>query len=117
MEMEHGRQQYLPMTLLWAVLAIHVYGAQDKMGVWSWTSPNDIQVEFPDLAFEPHFMVTNAETYEMISVPAVLQNYSSDAVLADELGSYDKKKWRLFKWSNGQYVESNVSFTRGRHIG
>ncbi|CUV10546.1 5'-Nucleotidase domain protein [hydrothermal vent metagenome] len=49
----------------------------------------------------------------MISVPAVLQNYSSDAVLADELGGYDKKKWRLFKWSNGQYVESNVSFTPG----
>jgi len=89
------------------------YGAEDKIGVWSWTSPNDVQVGFPDLAFEPHFVVTNAETYEMISVPAVLQNYSSDAVLADELGGYDKKKWRLFKWSNGQYVESNVSFTPG----
>jgi len=86
------------------------YGAEDKIGVWSWTSPNDVQVDFPDLAFEPHFVVTNAETYEMISVPAVLQNSSSDAVLADELGSYDKKKWRLFGWSNGQYVESNVSF-------
>jgi hypothetical protein len=89
------------------------YGAEDKIGVWSWTSPNDVQVDFPDLAFEPHFVVTNAETYEMISVPAVLQNSSSDAVLADELGSYDKKKWRLFGWSNGQYVESNVSFNTG----
>ena len=90
-----------------------MYTAHDEMGVWSSSGPNDIQVEFPDLAFEPHFKITTAETYEMISVPAVLQNYSSDAVLADELGGYDKKKWRLFKWSNGQYVESNVSFTPG----
>jgi len=89
------------------------YGAEDKIGVWSWTSPIDVQVKFPDLAFEPHFMVTAPENYEMISVPALLQNSSSDAVLADELGAYDKKKWRLFKWSNGQYVESNVSFNPG----
>ncbi|HIB34325.1 MAG TPA: T9SS type A sorting domain-containing protein, partial [Candidatus Marinimicrobia bacterium] len=89
------------------------YGAEDKIGVWSWTSPIDVQVTFPDLAFEPHFMVTAPENYEMISVPALLQNSSSDAVLADELGAYDKKKWRLFKWSNGQYVESNVSFNPG----
>lgn len=90
-----------------------MYTAHDEMGVWSSSERYDIQVEFPDLAFEPHFKITTAETYEMISVPAVLQNYSSDAVLADELGGYDKKKWRLFKWSNGQYVESNVSFTPG----
>jgi hypothetical protein len=38
-------------------------------------------------------------------VPLQLRDSSSTAVLEDDLGEYNKKKWRLFGFSNGRYVE------------
>lgn len=47
--------------------------------------------------------------YQMISVPMQLTDGSPLSVLSDNLGEYDKFKWRLFHWSNGKYVEANES--------
>jgi hypothetical protein len=89
------------------------YQAQDKMGIWSGTSISDIQVAFGDLPDPSLFAETNAKTYQMVSVPAVLQDARSEDVIHDELGSPNKVEWRLFEWSNGQYHEGGVSFTPG----
>jgi len=89
------------------------YQAQDKMGIWSGTPISDIQVVFGDLPDPSLFAETNAKTYQMVSVPAVLQDARSEDVIHDELGSPDKVEWRLFEWSNGQYHEGGVSFTPG----
>jgi len=89
------------------------YHARDKMGIWSGTPISDIQVVFGDLPDPSLFAETNAKTYQMVSVPAVLQDARSEDVIHDELGSPDKVEWRLFEWSNGQYHEGGVSFTPG----
>ena len=89
------------------------FSAYDLMGIWSGTPIIDIQVAFGDLPDPSLFAETNAKTYQMVSVPAVLQDARSEAVIHDELGSPDKVEWRLFEWSNGQYYDGGVSFTPG----
>ena len=48
---------------------------------------------------------TERTAYRLISVPIQLDNPSPQAVLVDELGRYNIKKWRLFGFINGKYVE------------
>ncbi len=48
---------------------------------------------------------TPAKSYRMISVPLQLSDYSVESVLVDDLGSYDKTKWRIFRVINGVNVE------------
>lgn len=43
--------------------------------------------------------------YKMISVPMHLEQDDINAVLEDDLGPYDSRKWRLFRWENNDYVE------------
>jgi len=40
--------------------------------------------------------------YRMISFPCIVENSS---VLEENLGHYDKSRWRAFYWENGQYSE------------
>jgi Leucine-rich repeat (LRR) protein len=47
----------------------------------------------------------NAEFYRMISIPLNLISPGIDNVLSDDLGEYNKKEWRLFRWLNGAYRE------------
>ncbi len=89
------------------------YQATDKIGRSSPAGIQDIQVSFGDLPEPSLFSSTNAETYQMVSVPAVLQNSSISGVIEDELGANDPKKWRIFRWSNGAYQENSGSFNLG----
>ena len=89
------------------------YQATDKIGKTSVTEIYDTQVSFGDLPDPSLFSSTNAETYQMVSVPAVLQNSSISGVIEDELGANDPKKWRIFRWSNGAYQENSGSFNPG----
>jgi hypothetical protein len=45
----------------------------------------------------------NAQTaYRLISIPIIANNKSPNAVLADDLGSYDNTKWRFFELKSEQ---------------
>ena len=89
------------------------YSATDKIGAGFWSGLYDIQVAFGDLPDPSLFASTNSKTYQMVSVPAVLQNSSISGVIEDELGGNDPKKWRIFRWSNGAYQENSGSFNPG----
>ena len=45
--------------------------------------------------------------FRMISIPIIIDNPKPDAVLEDDLGPYDRKKWRLFHYNtqSGAYDE------------
>ncbi|MEP1096442.1 MAG: T9SS type A sorting domain-containing protein [Cyclobacteriaceae bacterium] len=45
-----------------------------------------------------------AESYRMFSIPYELADKSLVSIF-DELGGYDQDKWRIFHYSNGQYIE------------
>lgn len=58
-----------------------------------------------------------ANTYEMFSVPYVLED-KSIASTFDEMGGSDKTKWRLFRYQGGRYLEypdniTNIDLGRG----
>ncbi len=50
---------------------------------------------------------TEQTAYRLISVPLNLDNKSPDAVLVDDLGRYNKRKWRFFEYTAEQV---NVEF-------
>ena len=55
-----------------------------------------------------------AGDYNLFSIPLDLDNATVNSVL-DELGTYDKTKWRLFRVQNGSYQEfGSFSFEPGR---
>ena len=56
---------------------------------WSFTTP----------------LVSPASSYWMLSIPLNLANGNAAVVLGDDLGPYDRSKWRLFRWKNGAYTE------------
>ncbi|MCR9251852.1 MAG: PA14 domain-containing protein [bacterium] len=47
---------------------------------------------------------TSVENYRIIAFPF---NNPSASALLDELGTYDKTKWRLLRWNNGSYQDLN----------
>ena len=44
-------------------------------------------------------------TYQMVSVPLVLDDTEIDAVLMDDYGEYDTRRLRLFRWQGDAYAE------------
>ena len=44
-------------------------------------------------------------TYQMISLPLQLNDYSPDAVFIDDFGPYNIRSWRLLRWGGEQYIE------------
>jgi hypothetical protein len=55
-------------------------------------------------------------SYQIVSVPLNLDNGSVSATLADDLGTYDEKQWRVFHYSNGSNSEiqnGNVELGKG----
>ena len=52
----------------------------------------------------PEVLLNGAEStaYRLVSVPMQLEDSSAASVLLDDLGKYDRKKWRLFGLGNGQ---------------
>ena len=53
-------------------------------------------------------------SYQMISLPIEADDASPNAVLGDNLGTYDIYNWRLFRWIDGSNVELN---DQSRNIG
>ncbi|MBN1893417.1 choice-of-anchor D domain-containing protein [bacterium] len=47
--------------------------------------------------------------YIMFSVPFELDDKRIGAQLSDDLGEYNIKRWRLFRWMNGHYIEYSVN--------
>ncbi|MDX1546493.1 MAG: choice-of-anchor D domain-containing protein [Rhodothermales bacterium] len=46
-----------------------------------------------------------ARDHRMISVPLVLDQAAVDAVLTDDYGPYNTRRWRLFRWEGDDYAE------------
>ena len=67
-------------------------------------------------SFTTTSLISSASTYWMLSIPFNLADGDAEVVLGDDLGPYDKSKWRLFRWKNGAYEEyPNIDdFTPGR---
>ncbi|GEM_PF-5266901 len=82
--------------------------AVDKLDYTEASSRMNITVEFPSLGLKD----LPAETYSMVSVPGELYNKNIDFVL-DELGTYDPKQWRVFRWQEGRYLENSGQFIPG----
>ena len=64
---------------------------------------------------------TSAGSYQLFSVPLQMENTSIDSVLADDLGPYDDKQWRIFDYlpqnsENNRWLEGKDirSFKPGR---
>ncbi len=60
------------------------------------TTPAQVRVRFDTLPAEGTFA---PKQYRMISVPAALDSATVDDVLADDLGPYDNRQWRLLTWN------------------
>ncbi len=45
------------------------------------------------------------QTYKMVSVPVNLYDPRVGSVLADDLGEYNGRHWRFFRWSKSAYIE------------
>ncbi|MCD6574264.1 hypothetical protein J7K97_01115, partial [Candidatus Aerophobetes bacterium] len=79
-------------------------------------SPYTVRVNFSSLPFP---FTTKEGKWQMISVPADLDNPFLDSVLIDDLGTQDNTKWKLYRWNtaNGSYDEyPNIpdNFTPGK---
>lgn len=59
---------------------------------------------------------SDVSNYRIISIPLNLEKKSIKDVLADNLGDYDKTKWRVFRYQNGKNTEltGTTSFELGR---
>lgn len=55
------------------------------------------------------------ETYQMISVPGVLDDKNITSLIEGNLGAYDPTQWRVFRWQNSteSYIENNGSLNPG----
>ncbi|HTY08349.1 MAG TPA: FlgD immunoglobulin-like domain containing protein, partial [Candidatus Edwardsbacteria bacterium] len=49
------------------------------------------------------------DKWKMVSFPADLNNMAVYTLLRDDLGSYDRTKWRLYEYQANQYVEYGAS--------
>ncbi|UCE07258.1 MAG: T9SS type A sorting domain-containing protein, partial [bacterium] len=77
------------------------------------TSPHQIQVRI--IGENNQGLVNNSpqpggseqKAFRMISLPLIIDNPKPDAVLEDDLGPYNRKKWRLFHYNtqSGTYDE------------
>ena len=86
--------------------------AWDEYGAFSSEGPYDVAVQFDSM------MVASfaTEKYVMISVPAKINNPSTQAVFVEQLGDPDPSLWRTFKWKNGAYQENSGSLTPGSAV-
>ena len=86
--------------------------AMDEYGASSFMGPYDIMVQFESI-FVSSFPT---EEYVMISVPAKVNNMSTQGVFVEQLGDPDPSMWRTFKWQNGAYQENAGSLSPGSAV-
>ncbi|MEE9167909.1 MAG: T9SS type A sorting domain-containing protein [Candidatus Neomarinimicrobiota bacterium] len=75
--------------------------AEDNLGRVAVSDTAEIRVHFDDIGISR----VSTEQYAMISVPGDLDGKNQTPVLGDELGVYDKTRWRLFGWNGTNYTE------------
>ena len=81
----------------------------DSLNRTTVTDTFDVAVSFPSIPF----LDSEAEKYQMTSIPNVLSSNSITSVFEDELGSYDKSVWRIFNWNGTDYSENDFSIEAG----
>ncbi len=85
--------------------------SEDQMGNRTWIPHNsffNISVQTPSagVAYPKSLPFGKESTaYRMISIPLILDEPALPAVLEDDLGQYDLKKWRLFLYHHKQFYE------------
>lgn len=52
---------------------------------------------------------TDQSNYRIVAVPLNLNAKSANSVFSDEFGTYDKTKWRMFRWNGSSNTELNGS--------
>ncbi len=97
-----------------------VYYIRISNGIETVSLPTSfVAVEFPSgiVKTQDQPAGSNQSNYRMISIPLTMTSGTVDSVLKN-FGSYDKNKWRLFRYQGGNYVEHNnasfQSFAPGR---
>ncbi|UCF64740.1 MAG: VCBS repeat-containing protein, partial [bacterium] len=74
--------------------------AIDENGLISYTDTFSIRIKLEGngiTASDPQPAGSSQNSYRLISVPLDLENKILPAILEDDLGTYDKTKWRLFE--------------------
>ena len=92
--------------LVFWLYGIDEYGASSDMG------PYDLTVQFNSI-FVSSFQT---QKYVMISVPAKINNQSTQGFFVEQLGDPDPSVWRTFKWQNGVYQENSGSLSPGSAV-
>ena len=98
------------------------YYVKVTSGIHSSTIPTRDPNKSPE--FLPVFMEsielpleTSPRTYQMISIPFELVDYSPVSMFFDDYGTYNPRSWRLLRWQGDQYNEYpnlNDSLARGK---
>jgi hypothetical protein len=76
-------------------------------------NPDFISVE---VAHQPFGLTMKKQTYTMISIPMTLDDAHIGSVLIDDLGPYNTRHWRLFRWESdrlNEYPNIDSGFTPG----
>jgi len=85
--------------------------ALDKANDFSQTSRRDLKVIIPEPGVGIDWMTSSGQDqnrYRIVSFPLQLENNIAGAILPDDLGAYDNKKWRLYDYdSTAQKIEYN----------
>lgn len=81
------------------------------------TNPTFLPVRIEQAVPPPEFALQlQPLQFHMISIPINLDNPGPSEVLADDYGPYNTRRWRLFRWENGDYnefSEIDATFTPG----
>ena len=89
---------------------VGVVRAEDNEDQVTFSDTSEIRVDFDEIG-----MLTSAKkSYIMLSAPGDLNDKNQLSVL-DELGKYDRKVWRLFRWNGSSYseFEGSAPFNQG----
>jgi len=89
-------------------LEIYVW-ATDLMGGTGQSPIQSVPISIPEPGLSLAWMKSagrDAERYSLFSIPIILKNNTASVILTDDIGKYDKKKWRLFSLeSDSTYKE------------
>ncbi len=79
--------------------------AGNNAGLESETGPFALQVQVDDLSTSVATSGKTTESYQLVTVPLLLDNPSARAVFEDDLGTYNTEQWRLFSLGADQQYD------------
>ena len=79
----------------------------DDVGLKAVSETGFTYIEYPDdgLSFPALKYGKNQSDYQMVAIPLDLTKNNVDSIFEDDLGPYNKTKWRLFTYKNGEFAE------------